>query len=1707
VRDISLTDVSADAQLTAFSDVQAVSARGTSVLSAGGRSVRFSNMASYGLHIGRHASARTEVGALGGSTGAQSVLVMYSNADGTDGATSGSTTGQVGSTGASLDVSGVKATLSSGTTSGSTLSTGSSSAPTIATDKPDYQPGDTVTFTGTGFAAGDTVTITVHEDPTWSYPDRQFVSVADGNGSFTNRDMVVDKQDLGVTFTATAVAVPSGLVAQTVFTDGNAASVSGTVTDASNNSPLAGVTVTCSAGCNGTFTTTTDASGNYVFDSSTQKLSFGGNGPTTLTLSFAKSGYQTGSIPVANVINTGTLSGKNIALTPSQATPTFTFDLSSLSKTYGDAAFSVAGSPFLTTNSDGAVSFALGTGSVGCTVSSAGLVTITSAAIGSNKCVIAASVAASTNFFAAGPATQSFNIARATATISVTPYSVSYDGAAHTATGTAAGVGGADLSANLTLTGTTHTNAATYGSDAWTFAGGTNYNDANGTVSDEIKKVTLTVTAPSFTLTYGDPVPSPITPGITGFVNAENTSALTTAPTCTTTYTPTSNAGSAQTTSCSGGAATNYGFSYAGGTVTVGKATATVHVTGYSVDYDGAAHTATGTATGVGGADLSSQLSLTGSTHTNAGTYTDTWNFGGGTNYIDASSTVADEIKKAVSTTVVTCTVGPFSYTGAAQTPCSVAVTGAGGLNLASTPSYSNNTDAGTATASYTFSGDANHNGSSDSKTFTIGKATSTTTVTCTPGPFTYDGTAQTPCSVTVTGAGGLSDKPTPTYTNNTAAGTATVSYAFAGDANHDGSSDSKTFVIQKAASTTTLSCPASVTYTGSVLEPCTASATGAGNLTVSVTPVSYTNNTNVGTAGASATYGGDANHDGSTGTGTFTIAKASSSTVITCPSSVTYNGAAQTPCTVAVTGAGGLTQTPTASYTNNTNAGTATASYTFAGDANHDGSTDSKTFTIAQATSSTAVSCPVSVTYDGTAQTPCSVAVTGAGGLSLTPTPAYANNTNAGTASASYTYAGDANHLGSTDSKTFEIKKAVSVTTVSCTAGPFTYDGTAQTPCSVTVTGVGSLSLTPSPIYVNNVNAGTATASYTYAGDANHDGSNGSQTFTIGKAASITAVTCGAGPFTYTASPQTPCSASVTGAGGLNLNPAPSYSDNTNAGTATASYSYTGDDNHTGSSDSKTFTIGKASSVTVVSCPAGPFTYDGTAQTPCSVSVTGIGGLSLTPSATYSNNTNAGTATASYAFAGDANHMASNDSKTFDIKKASSSTTVSCPASATFTGSALEPCTATATGAGSLSVPVTPVTYTMNTNAGTAGANATYAGDANHDGSTGSASFTIARASSATVVTCPASVTYNGAAQTPCTVAVTGAGGLSQTPTPTYSNNVNAGTASASYTFAGDANHESSSDSKNFGIAKALQSLSWATPAPILYGTALSAAQLNATVSGVPGGSPAGALTYSPAAGTVLDAGTQTLTVNAAETSNYKPASTTVSLVVNPASATITLTSLVQAYNGTARAPLYATNPQGLPVALTYTQNGQAVTPIDIGVYAVHAVVTNPNYVGSDDELFVIYDASAGFVTGGGWIDSPTGAYAANPALTGKANFGFVSKYQKGSNVPTGNTEFQFQAGNLNFKSTSFQWLVISSTTQAQFKGTGTINGQGTYNFLVTAIDGDNFAGANKKSDAFRIKITDAAGNVVYDNMLGADETSAAAQNISGGSIQIQSK
>jgi len=141
-------------------------------------------------------------------------------------------------------------------------------------------------------------------------------------------------------------------------------------------------------------------------------------------------------------------------------------------------------------------------------------------------------------------------------------------------------------------------------------------------------------------------------------------------------------------------------------------------------------------------------------------------------------------------------------------------------------------------------------------------------------------------------------------------------------------------------------------------------------------------------------------------------------------------------------------------------------------------------------------------------------------------------------------------------------------------------------------------------------------------------------------------------------------------------------------------------------------------------------------------------------------------------------------------------------------------------------------------------------------------------------------------------------------------------------------------------------------------------------------------------------------------------------------------------------------------------------------GVYTIVVYIKDADGAVDDStyQYVVVYDPSAGFVTGGGWITSPVGAYVANPSLTGNATFGFESKYKKGQSAPDGNTEFQFHAAGMNFKSTSYA-----------AKGT---------------------------PDTFRMKVWDKTTlAVIYDNSLGASDTADPVTTLGGGKIQIHDK
>jgi hypothetical protein len=167
----------------------------------------------------------------------------------------------------------------------------------------------------------------------------------------------------------------------------------------------------------------------------------------------------------------------------------------------------------------------------------------------------------------------------------------------------------------------------------------------NVTPNPSTKTIAFGATTPTFAPAYSV---TPFTP--------------TTAPTCAIYQTGTSTLVTASPipagtydTKCSGGTpGDGYSFTYATGSLTVGKATPTCTVTGYAVTYDGSPHSATGSCKGYDGTTTLTGLDLSGTAHSAAGTYaSDPWTFTDASgNYSGASGTVNDIITPATTNVV-----------------------------------------------------------------------------------------------------------------------------------------------------------------------------------------------------------------------------------------------------------------------------------------------------------------------------------------------------------------------------------------------------------------------------------------------------------------------------------------------------------------------------------------------------------------------------------------------------------------------------------------------------------------------------------------------------------------------------------------------------------------------------------------------------------------------------------------------------------------------------------------------------------------------------------------------------------------------------------------------------------------------------------------------------------------------------------------------
>lgn len=165
-------------------------------------------------------------------------------------------------------------------------------------------------------------------------------------------------------------------------------------------------------------------------------------------------------------------------------------------------------------------------------------------------------------------------------------------------------------------------------------------------------------------------------------------------------------------------------------------------------------------------------------------------------------------------------------------------------------------------------------------------------------------------------------------------------------------------------------------------------------------------------------------------------------------------------------------------------------------------------------------------------------------------------------------------------------------------------------------------------------------------------------------------------------------------------------------------------------------------------------------------------------------------------------------------------------------------------------------------------------------------------------------------------------------------------------------------------------------------------------------------------------------------------------------------------------------------------------------GFYTIAVTVTDDEGASatrSASSPIAVYDASAGFVTGGGFVNGAAGGKGAD-----KTHFTLDARYV-GSNV-VARVDLR-TANGLTVHSEALAYLVIAGAT-ATMQGTGTLADGTAAGVLLTARDGKL---AGDKQDRVRIKIWNAAtGAVLFDTQAGAPDLAAPSPTVDGGNVTV---
>jgi hypothetical protein len=275
----------------------------------------------------------------------------------------------------------------------------------------------------------------------------------------------------------------------------------------------------------------------------------------------------------------------------------------------------------------------------------------------------------------------------------------------------------------------------------------------------------------------------------------------------------------------------------------------------------------------------------------------------------------------------------------------------------------------------------------------------------------------------------------------------------------------------------------------------------------------------------------------------------------------------------------------------------------------------------------------------------------------------------------------------------------------------------------------------------------------------------------------------------------------------------------------------------------------------------------------------------------------------------------------------------------------------------------------------------------------------------------------------------------------------------------------------------KVTPTITWLAPAAITFGIALSGTQLDATAS-VPG-----TFAYSPALGTVLGAGTQTLSVTftPTDTTDYTTATSSVSLTVNKGTTTATVSVASSATYGTSVTLTAAVIPATSTGSVTF-KNGSITLgagTLSSGTATLNMVVTTANgFAVGSDSITAVYGGDSndsGSTSSAATLTVTEGTATAVTATTSSIALGSSSATQSltatvttTSGTPTGTVTFKVGSitvgsaalsnggATLNVSPTTANGFTVGSDTiTATYNpttGTGFVASSGTQSLTVTA-------------------------------------------------------